>query len=702
MGPAGLRNPGTPQSGLAYLAVLGVVLITSILGLAFVHSVQTHTAISADRNTAMQAQYLAESAAHHAMWRLLYESTSSVEVRVADDYDDATEDEWGGMELDVPHLVMGQEKYSAFRFLNVPLPPGARITSAHVQFGAQHSHSELTNLRIRGVDSDDVVSFKWISYDLSKRPRTEALVTWRDVPAWTGGELYQTPNLATIIQEIVDRPGWTQGSALALLFVSTDLAGSRCIVTHEDSPADAALLRVSYVDPTSVKQTFPEAEDVYYMHELAGGKYGYKVRRHTDTTFATIATVGAVGDVTVHQSYVAYVLPRDPISAGAGPLLYVVRDATSPSSQEGARRILMEEWGYTVTLIDDDAPQGELDTEALANDVVYVSQEVDATSLGTKLVDTATGVVNESRDYIDEFGFSPSANAGGGTPTMGVVPYHYVTSVFEGGKVYPYEALDWYQIASAPFAPGQRAVGSWATAPYEGLPCLMILEAGDEILGGGIAAGRRVQVPMGAGQNLVPVDIANLSDDGRTLIKRSIAWAASSDTPLLFVVSDAIAMTEQECARLELMESWGYQVTPFSEGAAHEDYAAAVSLHDVIYISGETATAFPGEYLRASTVGIVNEAQSLGDELGLFEGAGSSLTTDILIVDDTHYVTSAIGGGAMPLYDGSATAGCLWGTPAPDLRTLGTCSGLIALMTMETDGALVGGGTAAGRRVQVP
>ena len=52
---------------------------------------------------------------------------------------------------------------------------------------------------------------------------------------------------------------------------------------------------------------FPAAEDRYYMHTLGNGRYGYKVRRHTNTTFATVATVGAVGKNVVQQSYVLYV-----------------------------------------------------------------------------------------------------------------------------------------------------------------------------------------------------------------------------------------------------------------------------------------------------------------------------------------------------------------------------------------------------------
>ena len=58
------------------------------------------------------------------------------------------------------------------------------------------------------------------------------------------------------------------------------------------------------------QDTFPAASNVYYMHSLGSGRYGYKVRRHTNTTFATVAVVGGVGDAVVHQSYVIYVKDR--------------------------------------------------------------------------------------------------------------------------------------------------------------------------------------------------------------------------------------------------------------------------------------------------------------------------------------------------------------------------------------------------------
>jgi len=56
---------------------------------------------------------------------------------------------------------------------------------------------------------------------------------------------------------------------------------------------------------------FAPASDIYYMHSLANGRYGYKVRKPTETTFATIATVGGFGNNVVNQSYVQYIIPSN-------------------------------------------------------------------------------------------------------------------------------------------------------------------------------------------------------------------------------------------------------------------------------------------------------------------------------------------------------------------------------------------------------
>ena len=62
---------GLNQRGLAFVWILMLLALISALSLAFLNRVGIGTAATVTRGYAMQAQYLARSAANHALWRLL-------------------------------------------------------------------------------------------------------------------------------------------------------------------------------------------------------------------------------------------------------------------------------------------------------------------------------------------------------------------------------------------------------------------------------------------------------------------------------------------------------------------------------------------------------------------------------------------------------------------------------------------------------
>jgi hypothetical protein len=66
-------------------------------------------------------------------------------------------------------------------------------------------------------------------------------------PDWlTAGEAgldQRTPNLSSVIQEIVSRPGWVSGNSLVIIITGT---GKRVAEAYEGSSAGAPLLHVEY------------------------------------------------------------------------------------------------------------------------------------------------------------------------------------------------------------------------------------------------------------------------------------------------------------------------------------------------------------------------------------------------------------------------------------------------------------------------
>jgi hypothetical protein len=102
--------------------------------------------------------------------------------------------------------------------LNVP--QGTTIESAFVQFTADKTKSGSLTITITAEDADNASDFSGTTNDLSSRTQTANSVTWNP-PGWTEnnrGEAQQTPDLTSIVQEIIDRPGWESGNQIAILY----------------------------------------------------------------------------------------------------------------------------------------------------------------------------------------------------------------------------------------------------------------------------------------------------------------------------------------------------------------------------------------------------------------------------------------------------------------------------------------------------
>ncbi len=97
-----------------------------------------------------------------------------------------------------------------------------------------------------GEDSDSAPPFTDERSALSSLPATDASVTWTP-PAWlTVGEAgsdERTPNLAVILQEVVDRDGWAPLGNMGFVLRGT---GSRIATAFETDPAAAPRLHITY------------------------------------------------------------------------------------------------------------------------------------------------------------------------------------------------------------------------------------------------------------------------------------------------------------------------------------------------------------------------------------------------------------------------------------------------------------------------
>ena len=142
-----------------------------------------------------------------------------IEVQITASTDDAEEatisqnmDLISG-DLDIGTTVVG------LRFPGLNIPQGATIINAYVQFGADENAVTASSLTIAGEDIDSASTFTSANGNISSRTPTSSSVAWSP-PEWArrdAGPDQRTPNLNSVIQEIVSRPGWNSGNAIALM-----------------------------------------------------------------------------------------------------------------------------------------------------------------------------------------------------------------------------------------------------------------------------------------------------------------------------------------------------------------------------------------------------------------------------------------------------------------------------------------------------
>ena len=118
----------------------------------------------------------------------------------------------------------GNQQAVGILFGNVSVPQGAVINNAQIQFQTDESFSGTVTLTIVGEEVNNSALFTTSNSNVSSRTPTSSSVVWSP-PNWTvigeEGVNQQTVDLSSIVQEIVDRPGWTSGNNMTFIITGT-------------------------------------------------------------------------------------------------------------------------------------------------------------------------------------------------------------------------------------------------------------------------------------------------------------------------------------------------------------------------------------------------------------------------------------------------------------------------------------------------
>lgn len=144
------------------------------------------------------------------------------------------------------------------RFRDLKLEREQEVPPTFLQFTVDETSSDPTDLTIHAEATDNAGEFDTKDENISRRKRTSASVSWSPGP-WMkeeqSGPGQTTPDLAPLIAEVIARPGWQPGNAIAFIITGK---GKRVAQARGEGVPKLVMQLDSEQGPGAPAKTAPE------------------------------------------------------------------------------------------------------------------------------------------------------------------------------------------------------------------------------------------------------------------------------------------------------------------------------------------------------------------------------------------------------------------------------------------------------------
>ncbi len=151
--------------------------------------------------------------------------------------------------------------YAGYRFNDIAIPQGATITTAYLVLTQYTSYASAQPiLKVAAQDIDDSPTFSSGNGPMDRSGQlTTAQIDWTPA-AGTSDVQFQSPDITSVVQEVINRAGWVSGNSLSIILAPNEAAVDhrRRSWAYDGSPPKAAQLILDYISytPTPTPEGF--------------------------------------------------------------------------------------------------------------------------------------------------------------------------------------------------------------------------------------------------------------------------------------------------------------------------------------------------------------------------------------------------------------------------------------------------------------
>ena len=179
----------------------------------------------------------------------------------------------GSLDVGSSDLELGTEAANnvdpqlvGIRFNDIVIPKGALITRAYLQFQVDNTNknTDPCNIWIKAEANDNPLTFNdQIPFNISARPTLTDSVFWGILAgSWNAigqnGSDQRSADIAVLVQQLVNRSGWTSGNAMAFLLSGS---GLREAESFDGMPLGAPKLIIEFIPALNFSTQIAAAED---------------------------------------------------------------------------------------------------------------------------------------------------------------------------------------------------------------------------------------------------------------------------------------------------------------------------------------------------------------------------------------------------------------------------------------------------------